>query len=245
MTEPQTNQPPYQGISGPGGNYAPVQDQMPYGAQAQNPYGQAPQSPYGQPPQNPYGQAPQNPYGQPPQNPYGVGSPQNFGPAPKPKRKFTFLRVRLIVLVVVLAIGGIGAVVKNMHKADRNSNGDISKKGTLDAISLKVGDCFQDPDSKTSISSVTAVPCAQGHTSQIFATVPFPNPPALAPSGQEVKDAVQDACDQAAQNKLDQSKTPQDARLEYFWSQGADWSSNHNVMCAVHFDSPFSQDARK
>lgn len=237
MTEPQSNQPPYQGISGPGGNYAPVQDQMPYGAQN-------PQNPYGQAPQNPYGQQ-QNPYGQAPQNPYGVGSPQNFGPPPKPKRKFRLLYVRLIVLVVVLVIAGVGAIVKNMHKADRNSNGDISKKGTLDAISLKVGDCFQDPDSLTSISSVTAVPCTQGHTSQIFATVPFPNPPAAAPSGQEVKDAVGDACDQAAQNQLDQNKIPQDAQEEYFWSQGVDWSSNHNVMCAVHFNSPFSQDARK
>jgi hypothetical protein len=255
MTEPQSNQQPYQGIPGSGGQYpqqgqAPypqaVQDQAPYGAQnpygqqqpqygGANPYAQQQQAPYGQPPQGP--QNPQNPYAQPGQNPYGTP-----GPAPKRRRGATLLYVRLGVLVVVLIIGGVSWLITEHKKAGRDANGDINKQGNLDAFSIKVNDCYEKPtDASAGFSSVKAIPCDQPHNAQVFFQFTFPNATSVAPTDEELKSTADPQCTTAAGTKVDQNKAPQNAMMNYLVPDNTAWGKgHHDILCVIENDTDFT-----
>jgi hypothetical protein len=237
MTEPQPNQSPYQGISGPGGSYAPVQDQVPYGAQ--NPYGQQPQ--HGE--ANPYAQQPsQNPYGQPPQNPYGTPGSGNYGPAPKRKRRPILLYIRLGVLVVVLIGGGISWMVTSAHKSHRDGSGTISKGGNLDAVSLRAGDCYEKPtDTAVSFASVKAIPCTQPHDAQAFYSFTFPGATSVGPTDDQLTTTAQPLCESAAKTKVDQSKLPQDAQPSMLYADDSTWAQGyHDITCVYENDADYT-----
>jgi len=236
MTQQPTNQPPYAGAPGPGGY--PQQDQIP----GQNPYGQQPQ--YGA--QNPYGgggQPPQNPYGQgQPQNPYGTpGDPGGYGPQPK-KKTNKLLITRVVVLVGVLAVAGIGYAVKKHNDADRDPTGSISKKGDLDAFSIKVNDCYEKPkDALTGFDSVKAIPCDQPHTAQVYYTFLFPNATSVAPTDDELKATVDPKCTDAGKTMVDEAKVPQDAMLNYLIPDDRAWKSgHHDILCVIENETDFS-----
>ena len=231
MTEPQSNQSPYQGISGPGGNYAPVQDQMPYAAQ--NPYGQQPQSPYGQP---------QNPYTQAPQNPYGNGGGGDYGPAPKRSRGPVLLYIRAGIFVVVLIIGGVSWLVTNSHKSHRDASGTISKGGNLDAVSLRAGDCYEKPtDAAVAFDSVKAIPCTQPHNAQAFYSFTYPGATSVAPSDDDLTANAQPLCENAAKTKVDQSKLPQNAQPSMLFADDSTWSKGyHDITCVFENDTDFT-----
>jgi hypothetical protein len=226
MTQQPTNQPSYTGAPGPGGY--PQQDQIP----GQNPYGQQPQ--YGA--QNPYGQGqPQNPYGTP------AGDPGGYGPPPKKKTNKLML-VRLGVFVVVLAIAGIGYAVKNANKADRNADGNISKQGNLDAFSIKVNDCYEKPkDALTGFDSVKAIPCDQPHSAQVYYSFVYPNATSVAPTDDQLKTVVDPQCTDSAKTKVDESKVPQDAMMNYLIPDDNAWKSgHHDILCVVENETDFS-----
>jgi hypothetical protein len=259
MTEP-TNQQPYQGIPGSGEPYAPVQDQVPYGAQS--PYGQQQQpqyagaSPYAQqqPTQSSYSQAPQSPYGtgngaapgygQAPQNPYGngAGDAAGLGPAPRRKRRPIYLYVRAGVLVVGLAVGGISWLVSNSHKANRDSGGTISKSGTLDAISLRAGDCYEKPgDPSIAFSSIKAIPCTQPHDAQAFSSFTYPGATSVLPSDSDMQTNAEPQCETAAKTKVDESKVPQNANLMLIFADDHTWSLGyHDILCTFENDRDYT-----
>jgi hypothetical protein len=251
MSEPQSNQQPYQGIPGPGGQYPQPQNQVPYNQQPtqvadQVPYGG--QNPYGQQqPQyggaNPYPQQqPQSPYGQPPQSPYGAPGQGNYGPPPKKRRGATMLYIRLGVLVVVLIIGGVSWAITNAHKANRDSSGNINKQGNLDAFSIKVNDCYEKPtDALTGFSSVKAIPCDQPHNAQVFFSFTFPNATSTAPTDDQLKSTVDPQCTTAAGTKVDQNKAPQNAMMNYLVPDDTAWGQGHHeILCVIENDSDFT-----
>lgn len=72
-------------------------------------------------------------------------------------------------------IGGIGAVVAAVFgfsmAAERDSAGEITSAGTVDAFEIRVGDCFNDDAFESAeISEIPAVPCAEPHDNQVYAT---------------------------------------------------------------------------
>lgn len=229
MTDPYSNQPPYQGGSGPGGAYTPTQDQNPYGAQ--NAYGQQ---------QNPYGQAPQNPYGQAPQNPYGNGG--GYGPAPKRARKPVLLYIRLGVLAIVLIGGGISWAVNNAHKSHRDSSGAISKGGNLDAVDLHAGDCYEQPsDSSVPFDSIKAIPCTQPHNAQVFYRFAYPGATSVAPTDDELTTNAQPRCENAAKTGVDQTKLPQDAEPSMLYANSSTWSHGyHDITCVYESNTDYT-----
>ena len=243
MTEPQSNQQPYQGISGPGEPYSQPQGANPVGSQ--NPYGQQQYSganPPGQPQQNPYEQ---QGYAGQPQNPYGAGGSSNYGPAPK--RRNVGMIVRVVGVVAVLAIGGIGYGVSKSHQSGRGSDGTINKQGNLDAFSIKVNDCFENPtDAITGFDSVKAIPCDQPHTAQAFFTFDYPNAPAAEPSDDDMSKIAEQQCGDALKTKVDESKLPQSYQPSYLFPDSTAWTQgHHDIMCIVADDTNFTGSAVK
>ncbi len=52
--------------------------------------------------------------------------------------------------------------------AERDDKGAITTGGEASAFNLKVGDCFDDPDSGGQIADVAAVPCTDPHDNEVF-----------------------------------------------------------------------------
>ena len=219
MTQQPNQQQPYAGAPGP-------QDQIPYGAQQ---------------PQSPYAQAPQNPYGQQPQNPYGAGGPANYGPPPKSKRN-NLLIVRAVVGLVVAGLAVGGYLVKKHNDADRDSSGNISKTGDLDAFSIKVGDCYEKPkDALAGFDSVKAIPCSQPHNAQVYFSFVFPNAGKTAPTDSELSATVDPQCTDAAKTKVDETKAPQDAMMNYLVPDSTAWGKgHHDILCVIENETDFS-----
>lgn len=234
MTQQPNQQQPYAGAPG-------QQDQIPYGAQ-QPQYGgqQQAQNPYAQAPQNPYGQQPQNPYGQQPQNPYGTGGPANYGPPPK--KRNNLMIIRLVVVVGVLALAGGGWAYNNAHKAKRGSDGTVNKTGNLDAFSIKVGDCYEKPkDALSGFDSVKAIPCNQPHNAQVYYSFVFPNAGSTAPTDTELSATVDPQCTDAAKTKVDETKAPQDAMMNYLVPDSTAWGKgHHDILCVIENETDFS-----
>lgn len=71
-----------------------------------------------------------------------------------------------------LLFGGLvvlGVIYGWINDAGRSSSGEINKAGELSAIDLRVGDCFDIGDPTASeIDTVTARPCADSHTYEVF-----------------------------------------------------------------------------
>jgi hypothetical protein len=68
---------------------------------------------------------------------------------------------------VVVLVAAIVAV--NMGKATRSAaTGVITHRGHMNAFSLRVGDCFDNPADAHTLDTVTAIPCDQPHNAQIY-----------------------------------------------------------------------------
>ena len=75
----------------------------------------------------------------------------------------------LRTIIIVAVIGYV--IYSYFGGADRDDSGQIVSEGTLDAFSIRVGDCTNEPDSdpdEEGISSVLAVPCSQPHDNEFY-----------------------------------------------------------------------------
>jgi len=70
--------------------------------------------------------------------------------------------------VYLAAIAGF-AIYGASTTADRDESGAIVGEGSVDAFSLRVGDCFNSASSDTEVSSVPGVPCTDLHDYETYA----------------------------------------------------------------------------
>ena len=70
--------------------------------------------------------------------------------------------------VYLAAIAGF-AIYGASTTADRDESGAIVGEGSVDAFSLRVGDCFNSESSATEVSSVPGVPCSDLHDYETYA----------------------------------------------------------------------------
>jgi hypothetical protein len=132
------------------------------------------------------------------------------------------LWVLAIAVVLVLAIGGVG----------RNDAGEITEEGSVSSFDLKPGDCINGLTETDNISSLPAVPCAQPHDGEVFAT--FEITAATFPGDAELKKQAETGCVQRLAEYSAAAAT--DDKLEiYFlhptersWAQG-----DHEVTCVA------------
>ncbi|HEX7746724.1 MAG TPA: DUF4190 domain-containing protein [Micromonosporaceae bacterium] len=70
----------------------------------------------------------------------------------------------LIALIVVAIAAG----------ADRDASGQVTGAGSVSARQLRPGDCVNDLDEGENVLSLPAVPCAESHEGEVFATFRIP-----------------------------------------------------------------------
>ena len=77
--------------------------------------------------------------------------------------------------LLVYALVGLGVVAYNVStQADRDGTGAIVSEGSVDAFTIRVGDCFNDTGSISTadggeVSSLPAVPCSEPHDNEVYA----------------------------------------------------------------------------
>lgn len=167
--------------SAPG--YVPPQAYQPQ-PQAYQPQPQAyqPQAPQPYQPQQPVG----GQWGTAPQAGYRA-------PLPHAKPKKGIARKIGLALFVVVMLAGLGLAVKEgLDRAERDEDGTVNEAGNVDVLTLKVGDCFDEPgggltEAGELVYELRAIPCAEPHQGEVYheivATegddVPFPGDTAI------------------------------------------------------------------
>ena len=158
--------------------------------------------------------------------PSGTPPQEASGPVPLWRR----LPIGLIIFVVLIAGGAIAGWYFN---ADRSSTGELTKSGDLQAVDLKVGDCFdlKDP-SADEVNDVTAGPCTTEHEYELFFVG------ALAegeyPSDDAFDQYVVDNCNPAFATYV--GTAYDDSELDVYWLVPTDdaWrAGDRTVQCAA------------
>jgi hypothetical protein len=98
------------------------------------------------------------------------------------------------MLLVLLIAGFVG--YGYLTEAGRDATGTIQSSGQVDAFSLRVGDCFNEPGDPGSdgseVSSVPALPCSEPHDAEVFAV--FNVELTAYPADDELNDFALDGC---------------------------------------------------
>lgn len=75
----------------------------------------------------------------------------------------------------VIGIGVVAAIALGISffvgfdDASRSDTGEIVEAGDLDVMTIREGDCFDDPAATDVVFSLDAIPCSQPHDNEVFA----------------------------------------------------------------------------
>jgi hypothetical protein len=137
--------------------------------------------------------------------------------------------VWIAVCITVFAVHETG-------KADRGLDGTVQGAGTSDVLSLRVGDCFQQPDAGT-VAEVDVVPCVQPHDAEVFAVVSSGGPDAVY-DVTAIRSRVSDLCTDAAGDTITGGD---DYDLFYFLPDQDGWDAGRrNATCALTSTTPLT-----
>jgi hypothetical protein len=132
--------------------------------------------------------------------------------------------------VVIVALLVVHAQSASQRSA---ATGQIIKNGHLDVLSLRAGDCFQNPTGTTpsgELTEVTAVSCTTPHDAQVIALLPVSGsayPGAAAFSAQ-----AETGCKAAVRADLDTSKLTATMRLLWLYPKEDSWTNGqHSISC--------------
>ena len=134
----------------------------------------------------------------------------------------------LLAILLVAACGG---------EDSRDGSGAIVEPARIDAVSLVVGDCFDDDDSLVGeFESIDVLPCSQSHDNEVYASVDYP-----AANGEPYPG--DDAIDEFADGSCFAAFLPyvgisyETSRLDYAWFaptiNGWEDSNDREVLCLL------------
>lgn len=154
-------------------------------------------------------------------------------------------------LIVVLTMGGIAAMLdgassttatgqssstsESSTSSSSSSSSDTPSpdSSTVDAFSLSVGDCFQDP-AVDSVQSVTALPCDQPHYAEAFHVFDVADA-ATFPGEQAMSDAASEGCRPAFQSFIGKDYDTSELQVFHFAPSAETWvTGDREVLCAVY-----------
>lgn len=126
------------------------------------------------------------------------------------------------------------AIYGAISDADRDGSGAIIGEGSVDAFSVRVGDCFNDSDSLSEeVFSVAGVPCSDPHDNETFAVIE------LTLDSYSGEDAMFELAHESCQAQFESfvGKDYESSQLEIttMYPTAASWAQNdREVVCAVY-----------
>jgi hypothetical protein len=99
---------------------------------------------------------------------------------------------------------------------------------------LEVGDCFDDPPSLGSVTSVDVIDCAEPHDNEVYFVGPYPGTGEF-PGDEAIRDAAVDACLESFEDFVG---IPYEvSRFDVFalWPSEESWeATDRDIVCAVY-----------
>jgi hypothetical protein len=141
--------------------------------------------------------------------------------------------------VWVLVIASV--LVINIQTASHRSaaTGQITKSGHLDVLSLRAGDCFQNPSgnqpSSALLTQVTAVSCASPHNAQVISLLPVPG--SAYPGQAAFRAQALTGCKASVAADVDQSKLTSTMNLLWLYPEPQAWTEGQRTISCVVVDS--------
>jgi hypothetical protein len=138
------------------------------------------------------------------------------------------------VVVLVAAI-----IAANVGKATRSSTtGVITHRGHMNAFSLRVGDCFDNPTGAHTVNTVTAIPCDQPHNAQIYAKFKLTGSDLSYPGAAVVALRARSGCN-ARIGSVDKAITTGAMTMRILLPEETSWIAGHRtVSCMVVNPTP-------
>jgi len=135
------------------------------------------------------------------------------------------------------AVVGGAYLFTSVMQADRDESGAIVAEGSLDAFSMRVGDCFDDgsafADDNPEIGSVPGVPCSKPHDNEVYAV--FDVNAASFP-GDEMAAMAQDACIERFEAFVGRDYESSSLDVASLYPSRESWQEQNDreVVCAVY-----------
>lgn len=133
------------------------------------------------------------------------------------------------VVIIVIAV-----VAANAGKATRSAaTGVITHRGRINAFSLRVGDCFDNPPGAQTVNIVTAIPCDQPHNAQIYARFKLTGSDASYPGAAVVAQTARDGCN-ARVGSVNKSMTTSAMSVRILLPEKIAWMAGQRaVSCMI------------
>jgi Domain of unknown function (DUF4190)/Septum formation len=133
-----------------------------------------------------------------------------------------------VLLIILLIIVGI------LSNATRSSSTEkITRGGNLGVFSLAVGDCFNNPVTTHDVATVTAEPCNQSHSAQIYAKFNLTGSNFSYPGTATVSQLASTGCTARTAN-VDRSKVTNAMTVHFFFPDQTAWlNGRRTVACMV------------
>jgi Domain of unknown function (DUF4190)/Septum formation len=135
------------------------------------------------------------------------------------------LWVLLIILLII--VGSLGNATRS------SSTGQITQGGKLSVFSLAVGDCFDNPTTAQDVATVTAEPCNQPHSAQVYAKFNLAGSNFSYPGTATVTQLASTGCT-ARTGSIDRSKATNAMTVHFLFPDQTAWLGGRRaVTCMV------------
>ena len=135
--------------------------------------------------------------------------------------------VWVVLIVVIIAVAGVNSASRS------SSTGNITHAGNLSVFSLSVGDCFNSPAGTQDVTSVTAKPCNQPHSAQIYAKFNLTGSNFSYPGTAKVNRLAASGCT-ARTGSIDRSKTTNAMTVRFLFPDQNAWlAGQRTVACMI------------
>ncbi len=140
-------------------------------------------------------------------------------------------------IYILVALGIV--VYKTSSQANRDGTGAIVGEGTVDAFTLRVGDCFDDTSSLfggggEEVSSLPGVPCSEPHDNEVFAV--FDVAIDTFPEGDAMANLAFDSCLARFESFVGTNYDSSSLDIMTLYPSYESWSrqNDREVVCAVY-----------
>lgn len=121
----------------------------------------------------------------------------------------------------------------NSTAARDAGTGEVVEGGQQSAFSMRVGDCWNDPEG-TTVSELETVPCTDAHDNEVFAL--FDLPDGDFPGSDEVESAADAGCEERFADYIGTSYDASDLVIWPLWPTEGSWDGmgDREVVCSVY-----------